>query len=121
MIQSCIDSVRNGEQELRAVAKSVERPNWRQLEAKSVRENLGVVFDEYAANVGRGVYAELVRSRLPAARDAVEGLQNDAELLHKMADELGICRTPSSNATICWWSRKTSAGTGRNCACAMRP
>lgn len=91
-LQNCIEAVRHGEQELRAVAKSVERHTRRQLEAKSIRENLAVVFDEYSANVGRGAYAELVRSRLPTrlpeARDAVERLQNDADLLNKMADEL---------------------------------
>jgi hypothetical protein len=91
-IQNCIEEVRHGEQELRAVAKSVERHTRRQLEAKSLRENLAVVFDEYTANVGRGAYAELVRSRLPTrlpeARDAVERLLNDADLLRKMADEL---------------------------------
>jgi hypothetical protein len=91
-IAECIEDVRHGEQELRAVAKSVERHTRRQLEAKSLRENLAVVFDEYAGNVGRGAYAELVRARLPTrlpeAREAVERLQNDADLLEKMAGEL---------------------------------
>ena len=91
-IVKCIEDVRHGEQELRAVAKSVERHTRQQLAAKSLRENLAVVFDEYAGNVGSGAYAELVRSRLPTrlpeAREAVERLQNDADLLHKMADEL---------------------------------
>ena len=90
-VAECIEDVRHGEQELRAVAKSVERHTRRQLEAKSLRENLAVVFDEYAGNVGRGAYSELVRSRLPTrlpeARETVERLQNDADLLAKMADE----------------------------------
>jgi hypothetical protein len=91
-VAECIEDVRHGEQELRAVSKSVERHTRRQLEAKSLRENLVVVFDEFAGNIGRGAYAELVRSRLPTrlpeARDAVDRLQNDAGLLNKMADEL---------------------------------
>jgi len=91
-INNCLEAVRHGEQELRTVAKSVERHTHRQLEAKSLRENLAIVFDEYTANVGSGAYAELVRSRLPTrlpeAREAVERLLNDADLLRKMADEL---------------------------------
>ena len=91
-VQKCIQDTRQGERELRAVSKSVERHTRRQLGAQSLRENLSVVFDEYAANVGRGAYAELVRSRLPTrlpeAREAVERLQLDPELLAKMAAEL---------------------------------
>jgi hypothetical protein len=91
-VSECIEDVRHGEQELRAVAKSVERHTRRQLAAKSLKENLAVVFDEFAGNVGSGAYAELVRARLPTrlpeARDAVERLQNDTDLLHKMAEEL---------------------------------
>ncbi|MEI7819999.1 MAG: Wadjet anti-phage system protein JetA family protein [Verrucomicrobiota bacterium] len=91
-VQKCIQDTRQGERELRAVSKSVERHTRRQLGAQSLRENLSVVFDEYAANVGRGAYAELVRSRLPTrlpeAREAVERLQFDPELLAKMAAEL---------------------------------
>jgi hypothetical protein len=91
-VQTCIADTRQGERELRAVSKSVERHTRRQLTAQSLRENLAVVFDEYAANVGRGAYAELVRSRLPTrlpeAREAVERLQFDADLLDKMAAEL---------------------------------
>lgn len=91
-IHNCIEAVREGEQELRAVAKSVERHTRRQLAAKSLRENLAVVFDEYTADIGRGAYSELVRARLPTrlpeAREAVTRLFNDPDLLHKMADEL---------------------------------
>lgn len=90
-VVQCIEDVRHGEQELRAVAKSVERHTRQQLAAKSLRENLAVVFDEYAGNVGCGAYAELVRARLPTrlpeAREAVERLQGDADLLQLMAGE----------------------------------
>ena len=91
-IANCAEAVRHGVQELNSMAKSVTRHTRRQLEAQSLRENLAVIFDEYAGNVGHGAYAELIRSRLPTrlpeARGAVERLQNDAELLNKMAAEL---------------------------------
>lgn len=91
-VQNCAEAVRLGVQELKAVSKSVERHTRRQLEAKSLRENLAVVFDEYAGDVGHGAYAELVRSRLPTrlpeAREAVEKLQFDASFLDKAAHEL---------------------------------
>ena len=79
-------------QELRAVAKSIERHTRRQLGAQSLRENLELVFDQYATQVGHAAYAELVRSRLPTrlpeARMQVQALQNDAELLSRMQQEL---------------------------------
>lgn len=91
-VQKCITDTRQGERELRAVSKSVERHTRHQLSTRTLRENLSVVFDEYAANVGHGAYAELVRSRLPtrlpeACKD-IERLQFDADLLDKMAAEL---------------------------------
>ena len=91
-IEQCMENVRHGVQELKGVAKSIERHTRRQLEAQSLRENLEVIFDKYAEQVGHGAYSELVRSRLPTrlpdAHDAVARLQNDAELLGRMADEV---------------------------------
>lgn len=91
-VEKCLESVRRGIQELRAVAKSVERHTRHQLEAQSLRENLEVVFDRYAEQVGRGAYSELVRARLPtrlpAAREAVLKMQSDADLLQRMAAEI---------------------------------
>jgi hypothetical protein len=91
-IEQCMENVRHGIQELKAVAKSVERHTRHQLEAQSLRENLEVVFDKYAEQVGHGAYAELVRSRLPTrlpdAHDAVARLQNNAQVLARMAEEV---------------------------------
>src|SRR5438552_7676141 len=81
-VEACLEDIRHGVQELRAVAKSIERHTRRQLGAQSLRENLEVVFDQYATQVGHTAYAELVRSRLPTrlpeARVQVDALQNDA-------------------------------------------
>jgi hypothetical protein len=91
-IETCSENVRHGVQELRAVAKSVERHTQRQLAARSLRENLEVVFDQYAEQVGHGAYAELVHARLPTrlsqARYALDRLRNDPELLDRMAAEV---------------------------------
>jgi hypothetical protein len=91
-VESCLEDVRHGIQELRAVTKSIERHTRRQLGAQSLRENLEVVFDQYATQVGHTAYAELVRSRLPTrlpeARVKVQALQVDAEILSRMQDEL---------------------------------
>ena len=50
------------------------------------------MFDEYAEQVGRTCYAELVRSQLPArldeARERIRALFTDTKLLHKMQHEL---------------------------------
>jgi hypothetical protein len=55
-------------------------------------EIYGVVFDEYAEQVGRTCYAELVRAQLPArldeARERIRTLLTDTELLHKMQHEV---------------------------------
>jgi hypothetical protein len=91
-VEACLEDTQHGVQELRAVAKSIERHTRRQLGAQSLRENLEVVFDQYATQVGHTAYAELVRSRLPTrlpeARVQVEALQNDAELLFRMQEEV---------------------------------
>jgi hypothetical protein len=91
-VEQCVEDVRHGVQELKAVAKSVERHTRRQLAAQSLKENLEVVFDQYAEHVGHGAYSELVRSRLPTrlpeAHDAVQRLAMDAELLERMAGEV---------------------------------
>jgi hypothetical protein len=91
-VEQCMENVRHGVQELKGVAKSIERHTRHQLEAQSLRENLEVVFDKYAEQVGHGAYAELIRSRLPTrlpdAHDAVARLQNDTELLTRMAEEV---------------------------------
>ena len=91
-IARCIEDVRQGVQELKAVAKAVERHTSRQLAAQSLRENLAVVFDQYAEQVGHGAYSELVRSRLPTrlpeARNAVARLGRDGQLLERMSTEV---------------------------------
>lgn len=57
-----------------------------------MKENLALLFDQFAERIGHACYAELVRARLPLrlgeARRRVEELEYDAELLGKMQAEL---------------------------------
>lgn len=90
-MQVCRDNAREGLSELRGLQKSVERFIGRQLEAQTLGENLSVVFDQYAEQVGHTCYAELVRSQLPArlgeARDRLQDILDDTDLLHRMQAE----------------------------------
>ena len=85
-LQTCWDNTQQGLAELRAMQKSIERLIRQQLEAKTLGENLGVVFDQYTEQIGHTCYAELVRSqlttRLGAAREHLQALLDDTELLH---------------------------------------
>jgi hypothetical protein len=57
-----------------------------------LKENLAVLFDQFAERIGHACYAELVRARLPLrlneVRRRVEELDYDAELLGRMQAEL---------------------------------
>ena len=100
-LQTCWDNVQQGLAELRAMRKSIERFIRRQLEAQTLGANLGVVFDQYAEQIGHTCYAELVHSqlavRLGAAGEQLRGLLEDADLLHKMQAEV-LRRNPELDA-----------------------
>lgn len=91
-VQACRDQTQQGLGELRGMQKSVERYIRRQVEAQSLGENLSVVFDQYAEQVGHTCYAELVRAQLSArlgsAKDSLQGLLLDSDLLHRMQAEV---------------------------------
>lgn len=91
-LDNCLTLARGGLGELRGIEKTLKRLTQRQREATTLGEVYGVVFDEYAEQVGRTCYAELVRSQLPArldeARERIRALLTDPELLHKMQHEV---------------------------------
>ena len=72
--------------------KSIERFTRQQLEARTLGEIYGVVFDKYAEQVGHTCYAGLVRAQLPArldaARERIQQILSDTDLLHKMQAEV---------------------------------
>jgi hypothetical protein len=91
-LENCLTLARGGLSELRGIEKTLMRLTDRQREATTLGEVYGVVFDQYAEQVGRTCYAELVRAQLPTrlddAREHIRALQNDIELLHKMQHDV---------------------------------
>ncbi len=91
-IESCIANVRMGLAELRGMQKSIERHTKQQLAASTLKENLAVLFDQFAERIGRTCYAQLVQARLPSklasARRNLDELANDLGLLTKMQTEV---------------------------------
>jgi|GEM_PF-383370 len=97
-LQTCRDNTRQGIVELRAMQKGVERLIRRQVESKTMGQNLSLVFDHYAEQIGHACYAELVRSQLPArlstAREHLLHLIDDQPTLDRMQAEV-LRRNPS--------------------------
>lgn len=91
-LENCRKGTQTGLSELRTMQKSVERFTRRQLESRSLGDNLRVVFDEYSEQVGKTCYAELIRSQLhtalDVARQRLRDMEGDTELLHKMQAEV---------------------------------
>ena len=91
-LENCLSLARGGIAELRGIEKSLMRLMERQREATTLGDIYSVVFDQYAEQVGRTCYAELVRAQLPAklddARERIRVLQGDIDLLHKMQHEV---------------------------------
>src|SRR5260370_2305027 len=74
------------------MGKSIERFIRRQLEARTLGESYAVIFDQYAEQVGHTCYAGFVRAQLPArldaARERIQQVLSDTDLLHKMQAEV---------------------------------
>lgn len=96
-LQSCLDNLESGIGELRSMQKSIERHTRNQLATSTMKENLAVLFDQFAEHIGRTCYAQLVHARLPArlaeTRRAVDRIASDISLLDKMQTEV-IRREP---------------------------
>jgi hypothetical protein len=91
-VESSVAALQEGIAELRGMQTAIERHTRQQLAAATLKENLAVLFDQFAERIGHACYAELVRARLPLrlaeARRRVEELEWDAELLGKMQAEV---------------------------------
>ncbi len=72
--------------------KSIERHTKQQLAAASLKENLALLYDQFAERIGRTCYAQLVHARLPSklseTRRALENLANHPDLVAKMQSEV---------------------------------
>jgi len=78
-LENCLKGAAEGLRELRGMEKSIQRFTRRQLDARTLGEIYGVIFDQYAEQVGHACYAEMVRSQLPARLDAAETQISQAE------------------------------------------
>lgn len=91
-IESCVANLQTGLAELRGMQKSIERHTKQQLAASTLKENLAVLYDQFAERIGRTCYAQLVQARLPSrladARRAMDELETDPDILAKMQTEV---------------------------------
>lgn len=90
-LNNCLALARSGVAELRGIEKSLKRLTERQREAVTLGAIYNLVFDQYAEQVGRTCYAELVRAQLPVrlddARARIRELLRDPDTLHAMQHE----------------------------------
>jgi hypothetical protein len=91
-VETCVANLQVGLAELRGMQKSIERHTKQQLAATSLKENLALLYDQFAERIGRTCYAELVHARLPTklseTQRALENLSTHAGLLTKMQSEV---------------------------------
>ncbi len=91
-VETCVENLRAGLAELRGMQKSIEQHTKQQLAATSLKENLSLLYDQFAERIGRTCYAHLVHARLPTklseTRRALENLSCHEELLGKMQSEV---------------------------------
>ncbi len=91
-VETCVENLRTGLAELRGMQKSIEQHTKQQLASTSLKENLALLYDQFAERIGRTCYAQLVHARLPTklseTRRALENLSCHAELLGKMQSEV---------------------------------
>ena len=100
-VETCVANLQAGLAELRGMQKSIERHTKQQLAATSLKENLALLYDQFAERIGRTCYAQLVHSRLPTrlseTHRALESLSSHADLLTKMQSEV-MRREPALSA-----------------------
>ena len=100
-VETCVANLQVGLAELRGMQKSIERHTKQQLAATSLKENLALLYDQFAERIGRTCYAQLVHSRLPTklseTHRALESLSSHADLLTKMQSEV-MRREPALSA-----------------------
>lgn len=91
-LRNCLSMAQEGVSELRAIEKSIKKLMDKQRATSSLGEIYGVVFDQYAEQVGRTCYAQLIRARLLTrlddARKRLYQIQEDDELIHQMQQDL---------------------------------
>mgnify|MGYP005990158711 CR=1 FL=1 len=103
-LESCLDNARFGLQELRALQQGVARLTQRQLKSDSLKENLRVLYDDFAENIGQRCYKQLIALklpiRLPLAKSALTEIEADPIIRDKMLLELAERRPELTGAEL---------------------
>lgn len=91
-LESCVDNLRYGLQELRSMQQGMARLTQRQLRSCSLKENLQVLYDDFSENIGQRCYKQLIDLnipiRLPLVREQLSQIQHNPVTLAKMELEL---------------------------------
>ncbi|MFN7140543.1 MAG: Wadjet anti-phage system protein JetA family protein, partial [Limisphaerales bacterium] len=88
----------SGVAELRTMQRHIERHTRKQLASSTLKENLSLLFDQFAERIGRSCYSQLVHARLPSrlaeAKRAAGNELGRIDLQEKMQNEV-MHRDPS--------------------------
>jgi len=91
-LESCIDNLRYGLQELRSLQQGMARLTQRQLRSDSLKENLQVLYDDFSENIGQRCYKSLIDLdipiRLPLVRAKLDDIQHSPAVVAQMEIEL---------------------------------
>ncbi len=91
-LESCIDNLRYGLQELRSLQQGMARLTQRQLRSDSLKENLHVLYDDFSENIGQRCYKSLIDLdipiRLPLVRAKLDEIQHSPAVVAQMEIEL---------------------------------
>lgn len=91
-LESCIDNLRYGLQELRSLQQGMARLTQRQLRSDSIKENLQVLYDDFSENIGQRCYKSLIDLdipiRLPLVREKLADIQHSPAVVAQMEIEL---------------------------------
>lgn len=91
-LESCVDNLRYGLQELRSMQQSVSRLTQRQLKSDTLKENLQVLYDDFAENIGQKCYKSLISLniplRMPLVKQSLVDIESNPIIVTKMEVEL---------------------------------
>ncbi len=91
-LESCIDNLRYGLQELRSLQQGMARLTQRQLHSDTLKENLQVLYDDFSENIGQRCYKQLIALdipiRLPIVREKLNEIQHSPAIVAQMEIEL---------------------------------
>lgn len=105
-LEGCLENLRYGLQEIRLLQQGLARLTQRQLGAHTLKQNLSVLYDDFAENIGQRCYKQLIAMklplRLPAVRQNIAAIEANPTVIARMEAEMLTRRpdlTPAAIAT----------------------